>query len=143
MRKILIGLLAAAAVVPSTVAMAQSRAEVERSRRDVQEERREYRDAQRYGDRRDIREERREYNDARRELRQDRRDWRDARYYDRRYVRPGVRVYSSYYTPRYYVARPWDYRLPRAQRHQRWVRHGRDFLLIDVRNGYVRRVIQG
>lgn len=141
MRKIVFGLLAAAAIVPATSATAQSRWEVERSRDDVREERREYRDAQRYGDRRDIREERREYQDARREYRRDLRDWREARYYDRRYVRPGVRVYSSYYSPRYVISRPWDYRLPRSYGHQRWVRHGRDFLLIDVRNGYVRRVI--
>lgn len=143
MRKILIGLLAAAAVVPATSAMAQSRYEVERSREDLREERREYRDAQRYGDRDDVQEERREYRDARRELREDRRDWRDARYYDRRYVRPGVRVYPSYYAPRYVVSRPWQYRLPRAYANQRWVRHGRDYLLIDVRNGYVRRVVRG
>ena len=142
MRKIITRLLLATAFVPAA-SMAQSRAEVERSRRDVQEERREYRDALRHGDRHDVREERRDYNDARRELRQDRRDWREARYYDRRYVRPGVRVYSSYYAPRYYVARPGAYRLPAAARYQRWVRHGRDFLLIDTRNGTVRRVVQG
>lgn len=141
MRKLIIGLLAAATVLPATSAIAQSRYEVERSRDDVREERREYRDAQRYGDRRDVREERREYQDARREYRRDVRDWRDARHYDRRYVRPGVRVYSSYYAPRYVVARPWDYRLPRAYRNQRWVRHGNDYLLIDLRSGYVSRVI--
>ena len=141
MRKLIIGVLAAATVVPATSAMAQSRYEVERSRDDVREEREEYRDARRYGDRGDIREERRELNEARREYRRDVRDWREARHYDRRHVRPGVRVYSSYYAPRYVVARPWDYRLPRTLRHQRWVRHGRDYLLIDIRNGYVRRVI--
>jgi Ni/Co efflux regulator RcnB len=142
MRKMITGLLLAAAIVPGA-AMAQSRGEVERSRQEVREERRELNRAYRYGDRDDIREERREYNDARRELRDDRRDWRDARHYDRRYVRPGVRVYSSYYAPRYVVAKPWNYRLPRPYGHQRWVRHGRDFLLVDIRSGTVRRVIYG
>jgi Ni/Co efflux regulator RcnB len=143
MRKTITGLLLAATLAPGVAMAGTSRGELARDRQDVREERREYNDARRYGDRGDIREERHEYNDARRELREDRRDWRDARYYDRRYVHPGVRVYSSYYAPRYYVARPGDYRLPRAYRYQRWVRHSGDFLLIDTRNGRVVRVVRG
>lgn len=52
-------------------------------------------------------------------------------------------VIYSYYAPRYVVAKPGNYRLLRAYGYLRWVRHGRDFLLVDIRNGTVRRVIYG
>jgi Ni/Co efflux regulator RcnB len=91
-------------------------------------------------DREDIRVARDDYRDARREYREDyrdaRRDWhgRDWRggWYERR----------GYYEPRRHF-RNWDrYGDARPYGHQRWVRNGRDALLIDIRNGYVIRVIR-
>ncbi len=130
MKTLIFGLLAASTLVPAS-ANAQTR-ELARDRQEIREERRDLERAYRYGDRRDIREERRELRDARREYREDLRDFR-----------AGQRLHRSYYTPRYYVARPWEYRLPRASGPYRWVRYGRDFLLVNVRNGYVRDVVRG
>ena len=64
----------------------------------------------------------------------DRRDWRG----DRDGYRDGYRRYG-YDQPRY---RYNNYSLPRAGWGQRWVRRGRDVLLVDVRNGYVVDVIR-
>lgn len=108
--------------------------ELRRDRADIREERRDLDRAYRYGDRRDIRDARHDYRDARREYRE---DYRDARRYG-----GGWHAERGWYHPRYYVtdwhrhgfARPWGA--------QRWVRHGRDALLIDTRNGYVIRVIR-
>ena len=130
MKTLIYGLLAATTLVPAG-AMAQTR-ELARDRQDIREERRELERAQRYGNRGDIREERGELRDARREYREDLRDFR-----------AGQRINSRYYAPRYYVARPGEYRLPRATGPYRWVRYGRDFLLVNVRNGYVRDVVRG
>jgi Ni/Co efflux regulator RcnB len=163
MKHFVTGLLIATAMVPAAVS-AQTR-EIERSRQDVREERRELRDAQRYGNRRDIREERQELREARREYRddvrdyrQDRRDdWRDYRRNNPRlysrggwrapfgYSRFGVgsRIAPHYYGPRYVIADPWRYRLPRAYAGTRWVRHYDDVLLIDLRTGRVRQVVRG
>ena len=89
-------------------------------------------------DRADIRDEREDYREARREYRK---DYRDARRdYGRRDWGGGWTAHRSYYEPRDHIrdwrrdgyARPYGY--------QRWVRHGRDALLIDIRNGYVIRV---
>jgi Ni/Co efflux regulator RcnB len=160
MKHLVTGLLIATAMVPAA-ASAQTR-EIERSRQDVREERRELRDAQRYGDRRDIREERQELREARREYRDDvrdyrRDDWRDYRRSNPRayargqwrapfgYSRFGVgsRIAPHYYGPRYVIADPWRYRLPRAYAGTRWVRHYDDVLLIDLRTGRVRQVVRG
>lgn len=133
MKTLIYGLLAATTLVPAT-AMAQSRYELERDRQDIREERRDLEEARRYGDRRDVRDEREDLRDARREYREDLRDYREAR--------AGYRLHSRYYAPRYYVARPWEYRLPRASGPYRWIRYGRDYVLVNVRTGYVRDVVR-
>ncbi|MDX3910273.1 MAG: RcnB family protein [Sphingobium sp.] len=161
MRKFIILALMAATAIPASVS-AQSAGEVRRSQRDLREEQRELRDAQRYGSPRDVREERRDVRDARREVREDRRDyrqerredWRDYRQSHRgdyargnwrapfRYQqwRPGARISSNFYGPRYYINDPYRYRLPRAGgRDLRYVRHYDDVLLVNVRTG---RVVQ-
>jgi Ni/Co efflux regulator RcnB len=106
--------------------------ELRRDRADIYEERRDLQRAYRYGDRRDIRDARDDYRDARREYRE---DYRDAR-------RDGGGWYAKrdYYHPRYHVNDWRRYGYARPATYQRWVRHGRDALLIDVRNGYVIRV---
>ena len=163
MRKLIILGLMAATVVPATAVSAQSRGEIRRDRQELREERGELRDARRYGNRRDVREERRDVRDARRELREDRQDrrewrrddWRGYRDHNRgiysrgswrapfRYnsFRPGVRISSSFYGPRYIISDPWRYRLPPARGYQ-WVRHYDDVLLVDRRRGIVVDVIR-
>lgn len=152
MKKIIMASLMAATVVsgaavPAT-ASAQSAREVRDSRQDLREERRELRDAYRYGDSRDIRRERRDVARAEREYAEDLRDYRRAhrdtyrrghweapfryhRWERGSYVRPG------YYSARYTIDDPWRYRLPRADRHMRWVRNYDDVLLINMRTGRV------
>jgi Ni/Co efflux regulator RcnB len=124
--------LLATTLVPAVASADTSRGELRRDRQDIREEREEYRDAQRYGSRRDIREERGEYSDARREYREDLRDWRG----DRRHLDQGRWDQRSGYS---YGGRG----LPQARGPYRWVRDHRDALLIDIRNGSVRRVIPG
>jgi Ni/Co efflux regulator RcnB len=140
MRKLIILCLMAAVLVPAA-ASAQSRGEIRH-------------------DRRDVRHERRDVRGARQELREDRRDfrggeWRDYRARNRaiyargnwhapfryRAFRPGIRIGAVYYGPRYRIADPWRYHLPRAFGYQRWVRHYDDALLVDVRRGIVLQVI--
>ena len=89
-------------------------------------------------DRADIRDERNDLRDARREYRQ---DYRDARRdYGRRDWGGGWRAPRSYYEPRHHIGDWHGYGYARPYSYQRWVRHGRDALLIDIRNGYVIRV---
>jgi Ni/Co efflux regulator RcnB len=164
MRKlIMLGLMAATVIPAAAPVNAQSRQEVRRDREQLREERGELRDARRYGDRRDVREERRDVREARRELREDvrdrqwgRNDWRGYRQSNRgvysrghwrapfayRTFRPGLRIAPSYFVSRYYVASPWQYRLPPARPGLRWVRHYDDVLLVDVRRGVVVDVIR-
>jgi Ni/Co efflux regulator RcnB len=128
--KKLIGLsLIAAVMVPVAAQAAASRGELYRDRQDIREERHEYHDAQRYGSPRDVREERGEYRDARREYREDVQDWRHDR-------RPG-------YHRGYPAFRSGWHAQPRAYGQHRWVRRHHDALLIDIRDGSVRRVIRG
>lgn len=152
MRKPIILALMAAVAVPS-MAQAQSLGEARQSQRDVREERRDLREAQRYGSRSDVREERRELREAQREARQ---DWRDYRRTNREaYRRPayigprgyvyrpivvGHRFAPTYYSSRYIIANPWQYRLPRATGNQRWVRYGNDVALVNIRTGRVLEV---
>ncbi len=122
--------LLATAMVPVAASADTSRGELHRDRQDIRKERDEYREAQRYGSRADIREERDEYSDARREYREDLGDWRGDRgdhfnRWDRRHS-----AYSGRSLP--YVRGPF-----------RWTRDHGDALLIDIRNGSVRRVIPG
>lgn len=147
MRKfILMGLMAAMAI--PAAAPAQSRAEIRRDREQVREERQELRDAQRYGDRRDVREERQDLREARRELREDRRDRRRSQYVAPyrgwRYstIRPGYQLRPGFYTQRYVIVNPGQYRLRAGARNQRWIRYGNDLLLVNVRNGRVLQVVR-
>jgi Ni/Co efflux regulator RcnB len=148
MRKLMIAGLMAATLIPG-MATAQS-GELRRDRQELREEQRELRQAQRYGDRRDVRDERRDVREARQELRQ---DWRDYRRTNRdvfrgpAYVGPrgwryrpvtvGYRLQPNFYGPRYVIADPYRYRLPRATGVNRWVRYGNDVLLVNSRNGRV------
>lgn len=171
MRKLILTAVMAATMLPvATAASAQSAGELQRDRRDIREERRDVRDAERRGDPRDVREQRRDVRDARQEYREDRRDrvddrdrawarndwsgWRDRNpgFYQRggwrapfRYTpfRPGLRIGAPYYGPRYVIADPWRYHLPRAGWGQRWVRHYDDVILVDTRRGVVIDVIRG
>jgi Ni/Co efflux regulator RcnB len=137
-----------AAVAVPAAAPAQSRGEIRRDREEVREERQDVRDARRYGDREDVREERRELRDARQELREDRRDRRRSQYVapyrDWRYstVRPGYQLRSGFYTQRYFVTNPGQYRLRPGARNQQWIRYGNDLLLVNVRNGRVLQVVR-
>jgi hypothetical protein len=73
--------------------------------------------------------------------------YRPGRYYapHRRdyYRRFSVGIYlgSPYYSDRYWISDPWQYRLPEAYGPYRWVRYYDDVLLIDMRSGYVVDVI--
>lgn len=165
MRKLIVTALMAAALVP-VAASAQSNEELRRDRQDIRHEQRDLQDARRTGDRRDIRDQRGDLRDARREYREDlqdrnrqwRRDdwrgWRDRNpnWYARgswnapfRYTvfRPGLRIAPSYFGPRYIIADPWRYHLPRAGWGQQWVRHYDDVILVDTRRGIVIDVIRG
>lgn len=170
MKKFVLAALMAAVAMPAvampTAANAQSNRELRRDREKVRKEQRELRDAQRRGDRRDARDERRDVRDARQEYREDLRDrdrqwrdndWNDWRRHNRtvfargkwsapfRYqqFRAGTRIGVSFYAPRYRIADPWRYHLPRPGYNQVWVRHYDDLLLVDVRRGIVIRVIPG
>ncbi|WP_242125396.1 RcnB family protein [Sphingobium sp. Sx8-8] len=153
MRKLIILGLMAATVIPG-VAMAQSRGEVRDSERHLRQEQRQLRDAERYGDHRDVRDARRDVRDARQELRE---DWRDYRKSHRdvyrggnwrapfRYNRwdVGAQLRPTYYSPRYYIADPYRYHLPRPGANLQWVRHYNDVLLVNVRTGRVVQVHRG
>ena len=164
MRKLMTVALLAATALPS-VANAQSARELRHDRQDIRQEQRELNHARRYGDRHDVREERRDVRGARQEYREDlrdrnrrwgRNDWQGWRNQNRalyargnwrapfRYTtfRPGVRIQSAYYGPRYVIADPWRYRLPIARPGTRWVRHYNDVILVDYRRGYVIDVIR-
>ena len=150
MRKLILLSLMAADAAP-TAATAQSHGEIRRDRQKGQEERRELEDARRRGDRRDIREQREDLRDARQELREDRQDRRERRrsqyvapYRDWRYtvVRPGYQLRPGFYTQRYVIANPGQYRLRAGAPNQQWIRYVNDLLLVNVRNGRVLQVIR-
>lgn len=85
-------------------------------------------------------------------------NWRGHRERYRSYYRPGryyapyrndhyrrfsIGIYlgSPFYANRYWIADPWQYRLPPAHGPYRWVRYYDDVLLIDIRSGHVVDVI--
>lgn len=170
MKKLITAALLAAVAMPAaalpSAAQAQSNGELRRDRQNIREEQRELRDAQRHGNPRDVREQRRDVREAHQEYREDLRDrdrrwgdndwranrdrnrgiysrgdWRAPFRYNR--FRPGARIGAPYFGPRYIIADPWRYHLPRAGRYQSWVRHYNDVLLIDRRRGVVIRVLPG
>lgn len=92
----------------------------------------------------------------------DRRSWRNDRRYDwyryralnrsifspGRYYAPyrgyrysrfniGIRIGSPFYSSRYWIHDPWQYRLPPAYGPYRWVRYYDDALLVDIYTGEV------
>ena len=121
---------------------------------------RDYRDANRN---RDYRDARRDYRQAQRDHRRwDRNDWRrDQRYnwnnyrrsnrtvfqlgryyspyrnYNYRRVNIGFRLDSLFYSNRYWINDPWQYRLPEVYGPYRWVRYYDDVLLVDMYTGEV------
>lgn len=120
---------------------------------------RDWRDGRRDGHR-DWRDSRRDY-DSRwdRRWRDDSRyNWYSYRNYNRHVYRPG-RYYSPYrhynyrrlgigvfleslfYSNRYWINDPWQYRLPEVYGPYRWVRYYDDALLVDIRRGEVVDVI--
>jgi hypothetical protein len=96
-------------------------------------------------------------SDWRNDRRYDWRSWRNAhsdRYRSRYYAprgwnygyRPfyrGAFLQSFFYAPSYWLADPWDYRLPPVYGPYRWVRYYGDVLLVNVDTGEVVDVIQG
>jgi len=155
MRATLLTGLIAATLLPG-LAQAQPPGELRRDRQDIREEQREYRQAVRNGaSPRELREERRDVADARREYRQDWRDYRRTHpdvYRGPAWVAPrgqayrpvgvGYRFQPVYYDRRYWVD-PVRYRLRPVYGRQRWVRYGRDVLLVDTRSGRVLEVNNG
>lgn len=91
--------------------------------------------------------------------RSDRRyDWRDYRQHNRshyrlgRYYSPyrgynytrfsiGFNLWPNYYSSRYWINDPWQYRLPDAYGPYRWIRYYDDALLVNIHNGQVVDVI--
>ena len=112
------------------------------------------------GDRRDWRNDRRgDRRDWDRNWRNDRRyDWRSWRNFNRNIFR-GSRYFSPYrnwgysrfsiglflqplfYSQRYWIGDPWQYRLPHAYPGTQWVRYYNDVLLVDIYSGEVIDVI--
>jgi hypothetical protein len=154
MRKAILAGLLAATIVP-TVAQAQN-GELRHDRREIREERRDVARDYRHGaspreirdDRRDVREARREYRDDWREYRGRHPDiyrgpaWVGPRGYRWRPVTVGYRFAPTFYDRRYWVD-PYRYHLRPVLGYQRWVRYGRDVVLIDIRSGRVLEVNNG
>jgi hypothetical protein len=125
------------------------------------------RNQQRYE--RDLRDDRREYRQDRRDYRQAQRwdrnwrnnnryDWQRYRYSNRdlyrigRYYSPyrdhrysrltiGFSLGTGFYSDRYWINDPWQYRLPHAYPGTRWIRYYDDVLLVDTYTGEVLDVI--
>jgi hypothetical protein len=142
-----------------TEARRERREDRREERRDVRQDRREDR-ADRRDDRRDVRADRRDTRrEWNRDWRNDRRyDWQRYRYANRnlyrigRYYSPyrnhsysrfsiGLRLGSGFYSDRYWINDPWQYRLPPAYAGTRWIRYYDDVLLVDMYSGQVLDVI--
>lgn len=54
---------------------------------------------------------------------------------------PGYTIWPTYYSHRYWLNDPWQYRLPYVGGSYRWVRYWDDALLVDLRTGRVVDVI--
>lgn len=63
--------------------------------------------------------------------------------YNYGYRRFGIGIYldSLFFSNRYWLSDPWEYRLPAAPYGCRWVRYYDDVLLVDIESGYVVDVI--
>ena len=120
----------------------------------LREQRRDRRD-----DRRDWRQDRRDGRNWDHAWRNDRRyDWQGWRYSNRNtyrlgsYYAPyrghrynrlsiGIQIGRPFYSNRYWLSDPWQYRLPHAPYGTQWVRYYDDVLLVDVYSGEVIDVI--
>lgn len=154
MRKAILAILLAATTAP-TMAQAQD-SELRHDRRDIRHEQRDVARDYRHGaswqhlrdDRRDVREARREYREDWRDYRNRHpdvyrgRDWGGPRGYRWHPVRAGYRFDPIFYDRRYWVD-PYRYHLRPVAGYERWVRYGRDVVLIDVRSGRVLDVYSG
>ncbi|MDQ3080422.1 MAG: RcnB family protein [Pseudomonadota bacterium] len=49
----------------------------------------------------------------------------------------GISLWPSYYSSRYWLNDPWQYRLPPAYGPYRWVRYYNDALLVNIYTGRV------
>lgn len=148
MRYSIIAGLIAATMIPA-VAQAQN-GELRHDRREIREERRDIARDYRRGaspdriraDRHDLREARREYRDDWRDYRSRHPDhyrgaaWVGPRGYRWHPVAAGHRFDPVFYDRRYWID-PYRYHLRPVIGHQRWVRYGRDVVLIDTRSGRV------
>lgn len=130
-------LLLAVAIIPTTVQAGTTRGELARDRQDIREEQRDLGRAYARGNPREIRDEREDLREAKQEYRE---DLKDRRLYP---YRPGVRLAPLYYGPRFVIAEPWRYRLARPLGYDRWVRHSRDAILVNIRTGTIRVVHRG
>ncbi|WP_380784979.1 RcnB family protein [Sphingomonas sp. R86521] len=148
MHKMIIAALAATVLTPVAV-QAQSAREVRQDSHEIRRDQRDLRDAQYRGDRGDVRDARRELREDRQERREDWRDYRQShqnvyrrgnytgpRGYRYRPVSVGYRFAPEYYGRNYWINDYQTYRLPRpGYGYQRWVRYGRDVVLVDTRSG--------
>jgi hypothetical protein len=55
----------------------------------------------------------------------------------------GWRLWPDYYSSRYWISDPWQYRLPYAPPGTQWIRYWNDALLVDMWSGQVVDVIPG
>jgi Ni/Co efflux regulator RcnB len=154
MRKAIIAGLLAATMVP-TIADAQT-SELRHDRRDVRDQQRDVnRDYRNGASPERIRADQRDVRDARREYREDWRDyrghhpdiyrggaWVGPRGYRWHPVTVGYRFDPVFYGQSYWID-PYRYHLRPVIGAQRWVRYGRDVVLIDTRSGRVLEVNSG
>jgi Ni/Co efflux regulator RcnB len=137
----------------------EDRVDRREDRVDRREDRRDWRQDRRQDRREDRAERREDRRDWNRSWRNDRRyDWQRYRFSNRnafrlgRYYSPyrnhrysrfsiGLRLGSGFYTDRYWINDPWQYRLPPAYAGTRWVRYYDDVLLVDLFTGEVIDVI--
>jgi len=155
MRNAIIAGLLAATMVPAA-AQAQSSGELRHDRQEIWRQQREAREAIRHGaPLREVREQQRDVREARREYREDWRDyrgrhpdvyrggaWVGPRGHRWHPVRVGYRFEPVFYGRSYWID-PYRYHLRPVAGYQRWVRYGRDVVLVDMRNGRVLEVNRG
>lgn len=147
MRKLFLGVVAAALVAPLAVS-----AQTREIRKDEQKVERQNEDLQRAvdnGNLKDIEKHARGARKAGQELREDRdsfaRKHYVAPYRDWSYtaLTPGTTLRPGFYATNYAVAHPDGYALHRAKRNERWVRYGDDLVLVNMRSGRVMEVASG
>jgi Ni/Co efflux regulator RcnB len=151
MRTFIVAALAATALSPVAAGaqgmgeVRHDQREVRHDRREVQHDRQEVRQDMRRGDHREAQQDRRDLHQDQRDLREHHRDaFRAGRYmgpqgFVYRPVVIGFRFDPIFYSSRYWINNPFNYRLPPAGYGMRWIRYGNDAILINMRTG---RVVQ-